>query len=277
MERNCLRREPADSFQTRRVILGQTDNGCGISPFGDLISFDQLQAFRQAGVIGNHKGSQVFANLGVSLQLIIHHQDRKALALVPQGNILKLVSGYVPDSQLATPLETAWAELMEEVLPWDNNSCHGYSWRGQAIDDPYSSSGMMRLKSLEVREAPFLGGQRPVNLLCSGRPLGWPVSFYIHQQTASLQLVFPMAVTLPDSISLIHVEDRLDNSSQQVLSIIEPDSPVILMELGENYLPTGELFTLKHGQWVLWTQGEDRFSEFFTGPGKKLLTAFEQP
>ena len=40
------------------------------------------------------------------------------------------------------------------------------------------------------------------------------------------------------------------------------------MELGENNLPTGELYTLKHGQWVLWAQGEDRFSEFFTGPGK---------
>ena len=223
MERNCLRREPADSFQTRRVILDQTNDGWGISPFGDLISFDQLQAFRQAGVIEDNEGSQVFANLGVSLQLIIHHQDRKALALVPQGNILKLVSGYVPDNQLATPLETAWAELMEEVLPWDNNGCHGYSWRGQAIDDPYGGSpcGLVRLKPLEVREAPLLGGQRPVNLLCFGRSLGWPVSFYIHQQTASLQLVFPMAVTLPDSISLIHVEDRLDNSSQQILSIIE--------------------------------------------------------
>ena len=270
MEKRCLRREPADHFRTRRVRLQPTADGWDIQPVGEPLSFSELQALRQTGEIKCQGNARIFANLGVSLQLVIHHQGRKALALVQQQDVLKLVSGYVPSCQLDSPLQTAWAELMEEVLPLveEAERCQGYSIAGIPLADPY---GMARKGAVAITKAPLLSGQQDFPLTFSGESAGWPVSFYVHQPSASLQLVFPVAIHLPDNVTLVHVEDQLDHCSGEVLSLFDPDCPVILLELDKSHLPTGEMFTLNNGQWLKWQPGAARLSEFFHGPGAGLF------
>ena len=275
-----LRREPAGEFKTRQVLLSASGD---IRSVGEPLSFPEMSALRNRGQIqvldsgdsrNNAGHGQLFANLGVSLQLIIHHGDRKALALVEQkheteGSVLKLVSGYVPESQLHNPLKAAWAELMEEVLPQTVEGCLGFCHHNTPLDDPYQ---LAREGYLEIRETSFLGEARPGQLRCDGVVPDWPCSYYIHQPTASLQLVFPVAVTLPDNISLIHVEDRLDKDTSEVVSFYDPHYRVILMELNGAGQSTGELFTLEQGIWKPFYTTGSRLSEYFDAAGKGIAS-----
>ncbi len=253
-----LRREPADHFTTRQVCLSKDGN---ISATGKALSFAEVQQLRSAGEIQQTDAGQVFANLGVSLELVIQHQGRRALALVEQAGVLKLVSGYVPDTQLASPLTTAWAELMEEVLPFTERGCYGYSLPEQPLNDPYQ---MNRCGTLPISTSKFIGNLKPRNLSCDQQPLGWPVSSYIHQQTASLQLVFPVTVTLPDDVTLLHVEDSFQPDTNELVSELHPQAFVVLMELDAHNKPTGELATLQKGSWHSFTSENLTFSEYFT-------------
>ncbi|MCL6269910.1 hypothetical protein M3P05_08165 [Sansalvadorimonas sp. 2012CJ34-2] len=271
MKKKCLRREPADHFRTRRVSLEQTVDGWNIQPVGQALTFSELQALRQTGKIERKGNTQIFANLGVSLQLVIKHKDRKALALVQQRDILKLVSGYVPEDQLDNPLQTAWAELMEEVLSVSDKGLFGFSVAEEVLPDPYQ---LQRQNWLPVLKAPFIGSLSEENLTFSGRSTEWPVNFYIHHETASLQLVFPVTIEVPDDVTLIHAEDEISESGQEVLSIFDPECPAILMELDQHSMPTGKLFTLNSGEWTLWKPGQAKLSEYFSGPGKQLSRHF---
>ncbi|MTI15078.1 hypothetical protein [Sansalvadorimonas verongulae] len=250
----CLRREPADHFRTRQVSLSAEGELCA---YGAPLSFDDVQALRQKGRIEEKDGKRVFANLGVSLQLIVSCASRRALVLVEQRGVLKLVSGYVPQEHLDNPLTTAWAELMEEVLPFVGGQCHGFSVAGCPLPDPYS---LERLPSLSVRQGHplFESG------LCI-RSTRWPVKGYIHEPTASLQLVYPVEVALPEHVTLLHVEDTFDTTTDELLSILQDDSYVVLMALDENNQTTDELFTLQNGEWLPFDRGDLQFSEFFIG------------
>jgi hypothetical protein len=62
------------------------------------------------------------ANLGVSVRLTLHWQNRDYWVLVRQRRqdrgdvVLKLISGYVPAQELNLPLHTAIQEVAEECL-----------------------------------------------------------------------------------------------------------------------------------------------------------------
>jgi hypothetical protein len=62
------------------------------------------------------------ANLGVSVRLTLHWQNRDYWVLVRQRRqdrgdvVLKLISGYVPAHELNLPLHTAIQEVAEECL-----------------------------------------------------------------------------------------------------------------------------------------------------------------
>ena len=255
--KQLLRSEPADRFRTQRVLL---DNQGGISPFGGLLTFTQMQAFRQQGQIFNVSGGRLFANLGVSLQLIVHHKRRRALVLVPQGDRLKLISGYVPKEHLGDPLQTVWAELMEEVLPMTTNGkLYGFAIGDMELKDPYA---LQRYGSLFVRHAPFL---LPRSSLAHTfrQTCKWPVTSYQDRRHACLQLVFPVEVTLPDAVTLYHVEDVLDSATNRLLSEFEPHNRCVLMVLDENSGLKHEFFTINDGEWIPFdTQGFE-LSEFF--------------
>ena len=104
-------------------------------------------------MIRDVEGRQVFANLGVSLQLIVRCGKRRALVVVEQHGVLKLVSGYVPEDNLSRPLTTAWAELMEEVLPFAGERCYRFAAGGDVLPDSYD---LERLPPLDVKPADYL-------------------------------------------------------------------------------------------------------------------------
>ena len=260
--KQLLRSEPADRFRTQRVLL---DNQGGISPFGALLTFAQMQAFRLQGQIFNVSGGRLFANLGVSLQLIVHHKQRRALVLAPQGDRLKLISGYVPTEHLGDPLQTVWAELMEEVLPMTpNGKLYGFANGDTPLKDPYA---LKRCGSLFVRPAPFLSQQ---SVLQQGglahtfpQTCQWPVTSYQDRQHACLQLVFPAEVSLPDAVTLYHVEDVLDSATNRLLSEFEPHNRCVLMVLDENSRLSHEFFTINDGEWIPFDAQGFVLSEFF--------------
>ena len=254
--KQLLRSEPADRFRTQRVLL---DNQGGISPFGALLTFAQMQAFRLQGQIFNVSGGRLFANLGVSLQLIVHHKQRRALVLVPQGDRLKLISGYVPTEHLGDPLQTVWAELMEEVLPMTTNGkLYGFANGDMELKDPYA---LRRCGSLFVRPAPFLLQHALVHTFA--QTCKWPVSSYQDLQHACLQLVFPAEVTLPDAVTLYHVEDVLDSATNRLLSEFEPHNRCVLMVLDESDRLKYEFFTINDGEWIPFDAQGFVLSEFF--------------
>ncbi|WP_281646906.1 hypothetical protein [Parendozoicomonas sp. Alg238-R29] len=264
----CLRREPADHFRTCRVSLGVDSDIC---PYGGLLTFAEVQALRKVGVIQEQGGKRIFANLGVSLQLTVRHGSRRALVLVEQNGFLKLVSGYVPAEHLDNPLITAWAELMEEVLPFSDGQCYGYSSEGQPLADPYE---LNRQSFLPVTQSSFLFEDSGENFSFKGKSLSWPVTGYIHSSTASFQLVFPVEVVLPQKVTLLHVEDSFDGVVGELLSILDENSYVVLMALDKNNLPTGELFTLGDGHWKPFSKDKLQLSEFFRGLGQRLARPF---
>ena len=97
---------------------------------------------------------------------------------------------------------------------------------------------------------------------------------YIHEPTASLQLVYPIEVTLPEGITLRHVEDSFEASTDELLSVLHDDSYVILMELDSQNTATGSLFTLQGGIWKPFSCKSLELSEFFHGPALRLSRPF---
>ncbi|CAM3787353.1 hypothetical protein [Parendozoicomonas haliclonae] len=256
--RQELRREAADHFQTRQVVL--TPSG-EIKPFGDPLSFLEMQTLRKQGSIQQVSEGQLFANLGVSLQLVVEHKGRKALVLVQQGSTLKLVSGYVPEENLHQPLQTAWAELMEEVLPIAQDGLiYGFVREGKLLPDPYC---LERESTLAICPSAFL----PWVTLRSFQSESWPAGYYVHEPTASLQLVYPITVELPDMINLRHAEDIFEHSTSgqgELVSRYDPNCFCVLMELDSQSSPTGHFYQLVEGEWEQKDVSALTLSEFFT-------------
>ncbi len=262
-----LRSENPDHFRTRQVVLNEQGV---IRPYGPALDFPTMQTLRQRGVIDTLPEGRLFANLGVSLQLIIHHRGRRALVLVPQNGVLKLVSGYVPEDHLADPLRTAWAEMMEEVLPvTEAGELYGFAltFEQQSVPllDPYELS---RSADLTLSPTPLLPRVQGVNHSFSEASYGaeesWPLTSYQDESVACLQLVFPIAVELPDRINLFHVDDVLDSGSHQLLSTFDPDSRCVLMALDQHNQATGGFFTLLNGAWQPFDASAYQLSEAFT-------------
>ncbi len=261
-----LRSEDSKHFRTRQVLL---NNQGRISPHGPVLDFSAMQALRQRGVIGTVAEGQVFANMGVSLQLIVQHQGRKALVLVPQNGTLKLVSGYVPDDHLADPLQTAWAEVMEEVLPvTETGALYGFAYtlKQQTVPlvDPYQ---LPRKGCLTLSPTPLLlQGQAVTHSFAGADGVSslWPMTSYRDETVACLQLVFSMVVDLPDSITLFHVDDVFDRASGQLLSTFDPASQCVLMVLDAQDQLTDDFFTLTNGHWQPFDASAFRLSEAFS-------------
>ena len=132
------------------------------------------------------------------------------------------------------------------------------------LKDPYA---LKRCRSLFVRPAPFLLQQ---SVLQQGglahtfaQTCKWPVSSYQDLQQACPQLVFPTEVTLPDAVTLYHVEDVLDSATNRLLSEFEPDNRCVLMMLDEKSRLKREFFTINDGEWIPFDAQGFVLSEFF--------------
>lgn len=240
-----LARHSAADFLTCPLRVEADCQDLRYSPASGLLNFAQMQHKRRPIRIADGQTfSAELANLGVSVQLTLEWQSRDFWVVVrqprplPGDQVLKLISGYVPQAALEQPLKTALQEISEECLIETEHGWLGGHFQQQALDRPYAKqldycpTGHFELQPDSPNADQALHPQA-----------------YVHTPTASLQLVFPMRLRLPAHIrqpSLHHVdEQRVGQSLLTRLDRRRNDLFLIALEQGK---PTGELLTLRRGQ-----------------------------
>mgnify|MGYP006194767397 FL=1 len=252
MPRTLIRKNPSN-FKTLPLYVEATPEGLSYQSVGMPLNFAQtLQRRRPVNVADAERFALELANLGVSVRLTLHWQNRDYWVLVRQRRadrgdvVLKLISGYVPAHELNLPLLTAIQEVAEECLletpeGWLSGR-FGDTW----LPTPYQGSLRYR-ETAHFSLSPLSGAARPVqcgNLKLLERPRA-----YVHLPTASLQLVYDLRLDLPKEtrqLSLLHVDEHLEDGQLIArLNRARPDLFLIPLDQGR---PTAELLTLKQGQ-----------------------------
>jgi hypothetical protein len=238
------------AFKTQSIQVEASAQQLIYRPFGLPLSFGQMQERRRPLEV---QDSLCFcaelANLGVSVRLTLNWQGRDYWVLVRQqradrgDTVLKLISGYVNSQELLLPLRSALQEVSEECLVscpsgWLSGR-YGEHW----LQQPY-------LTTLDYHDdhhfqlTPRSGAARSV--IAGNLPLLERPRAYVHQPTASLQLVYDMRLELPDgldAISLFHADEQLEE--QRLVACLKAHPDLFLLPCDN---PDGELFTLQAGQ-----------------------------
>ena len=110
MPRTLIRKNPSN-FKTLPLFVEATPEGLSYQSVGMPLNFSQtLQRRRPVTVADTERFALELANLGVSVRLTLHWQNRDYWVLVRQRRqdrgdvVLKLISGYVPAHELNLPL-----------------------------------------------------------------------------------------------------------------------------------------------------------------------------
>lgn len=253
MPRTLARKDPT-LFKTLPLQVDASPDGLAYRSLGLPMNFAQmLERRRQPLVIDdNQRFSVQLANLGVSVHLTLTLHGQTYWLVVRQrrqdrgDTVLKLISGYVPAHELNLPLLTAIQEVAEECLIETPDG-----WlAGRFADTWLPTSYPKALHYLEhayFRLSPLSGAARPVqsgSLTLLERPHA-----YVHLPTASLQLVYDLALELPREArqpSLFHVDEVLQGEA--LVASLERRRPDIYLLPCQDGQPTGELFTLLDGE-----------------------------
>lgn len=214
-------------FRTQAIEIEPFAGGINITPVGTPVDFKTMQMRRkpcQPSIPGK------YANLGVSAQIHLTLFDKEYLVLVRQQKanhaLLKLPSGYVPLEQLSNPYLTLAQELVEECLLLKGKQFCRLELNTQRLVKPYPeleyhSDDVFQLYSessnpLKFPEAKVYINQQPL--------LGNPF-LYIHTQTSSAQLVYPLRMTLPDceALSLLHAEEQYDPVTKELNVVLNSE------------------------------------------------------
>ncbi|MDZ5109101.1 metal ABC transporter ATPase [Pseudomonas putida] len=254
MARTLIRKNPSN-FKTLPLHVEATPEGLIYQSIGMPLNFAQIQQRRKPIQLPDVQRFVVeLANLGVSVRLTLHWQNRDYWVLVRQRRqdrgdvVLKLISGYVPAQELNLPLHTAVQEVAEECLLETPEGWLGGRFNDTWLPVPYAAA-------LHYRETPHFvlapesGAARPVHcgkLMLLERPRA-----YVHLPTASLQLIYDMRLQVPrdaKKLSLFHVDERLEGD-QLVARLNRKRPDLYLMPLEEGQ-PLAELYTLKKDELV---------------------------
>ncbi len=216
MPRTLIRKNPSN-FKTLPLFVEATPEGLSYQSVGMPLNFSQtLQRRRPVTVPDAERFALELANLGVSVRLTLHWQNRDYWVLVRQRRqdrgdvVLKLISGYVPAHELNLPLHTATQEIAEECLLETPEGWLSGRFNDTWLPAPYSSALHYR-EALPFRLTPLSGSARPVR--CANMPLIERPRAYVHLPTASLQLIYDLRLDVPKeakSLSLFHVDERLE-------------------------------------------------------------------
>lgn len=254
MPRTLIRKNPSN-FKTLPLAVEATPEGLTYQSVGMPLNFAQtLQRRRPVTVDDAERFSVELANLGVSVRLTLHWQNRDYWVLVRQRRqdrgdvVLKLISGYVPAHELNLPLLTAINEIAEECLLETPEGWLGGRFNDTWLPAPYSSALHYR-EALPFRLAPLSGSARPVR--CANLQLIERPRAYVHLPTASLQLIYDLRLDVPKeakSLSLFHVDERLEGD--QLVARLDRKRPDLYLMPLEDGKPSGELYTLKRDRLV---------------------------
>ncbi|MCJ8205310.1 metal ABC transporter ATPase [Pseudomonas sp. RGM2987] len=254
MPRTLIRKNPSN-FKTLPLLVEATPEGLTYQSVGMPLNFSQtLQRRRPVTVADAERFSLELANLGVSVRLTLHWQNRDYWVLVRQRRqdrgdvVLKLISGYVPAHELNLPLLTAISEIAEECLLETPEGWLGGRFNDTWLPAPYAAALHYR-EALPFRLTPLSGSARPVrtgNLQLIERPRA-----YVHLPTASLQLIYDLRLEVPKeakSLSLFHVDERLEGD--QLVARLDRKRPDLYLMPLKDGKPTGELYTVKRDQLI---------------------------
>ncbi|WP_290697528.1 hypothetical protein [Amphritea sp.] len=218
--------DPAE-FRTQAIEIEPFAGGINITPVGIPVDFETMQMRRKAcqpSIPGK------YANLGVSAQIHLTLFEKEYLILVRQQKadhaLLKLPSGYVPLEQLSNPYLTLAQELVEECLLLKGKKFCRVELNTQRLIKPYSeleyhSEDIFQLYSERSNPLKFPQAQIYINR----QPLLGNPFLYIHKQTCSAQLVYPLRMKLPDceELSLLHAEEQYDQVSNELNVILNSE------------------------------------------------------
>ncbi|TNB90096.1 metal ABC transporter ATPase [Pseudomonas sp. Fig-3] len=252
MPRTLIRKNPSN-FKTLPLFVEATPEGLTYQSVGMPLNFSQtLQRRRPVTVDDPERFSLELANLGISVRLTLHWQNRDYWVLVRQRRqdrgdvVLKLISGYVPAHELNLPLLTAISEIAEECLLETPEGWLGGRFNDTWLPAPYATALHYR-EALPFRLTPLSGSARPVrsaNLQLIERPRA-----YVHLPTASLQLIYDLRLDVPKeakSLSLFHVDERLEGD--QLVARLDRKRPDLYLMPLQDGQPLPELYTLKKDQ-----------------------------
>ena len=207
-------------FRTQAIEIAPFAGGINITPVGIPVDFETMQMRRKPS---SPKIPGKYANLGVSAQIHLTIDNKEYLVLVRQQladhAVLKLPSGFVPLAQLVNPYLTLAQELAEECLLLKNRRFCRADLNGQRLARPYSQLEyhdeiVMQLFSERHNPLRFPESQIYINR----QPLLGNPYLYIHKQTSSAQLVYPLKLVLPDTeqLSLLHAEEQYDVTKNEL-------------------------------------------------------------
>ncbi|QXI29033.1 metal ABC transporter ATPase [Pseudomonas vanderleydeniana] len=254
MPRTLIRKNPSN-FKTLPLFVEATPEGLSYQSVGMPLNFAQiLQKRKPVNVADAGRFALELANLGVSVRLTLHWQNRDYWVLVRQRRqdrgdvVLKLISGYVPAQELNLPLHTAIQEIAEECLLETPEGWLTGRFNDTWLPAPYSAALHYR-EALPFRLTPLSGSALPVR--CGAQQLMERPRAYVHLPTASLQLIYDLRLDVPreaKSLSLFHVDERLENDELVArLNRSRPDLYLMPLKDGQ---PCAELYTLKKDQLI---------------------------
>lgn len=224
-----------NSFRTRAIELTPFSGGINITPIGRPVNFETMQLRRKPTT---PKIPGRYANLGVSAQIHLQLNGNDYLVLVRQHKkdhaVLKLPSGYVPLEQLQNPYLTLAQELAEECLLLKHRRFCRVELNNQRLVKPYREleyheDQMMQLVSEDLNPLKL----PQTRIYIDQQPLAGNPFLYIHKETCSAQLVYPLRMTLPDTdqLSLLHAEEQYDPETDELNVTL--DSELWLAQLGK--------------------------------------------
>lgn len=250
---HMLTRKNPGIFKTLPLHVEATPDGLTYKSIGMPLNFGQMQQRRKPIQLSNPERFVVeLANLGVSVRLTLHWQNRDYWVLVHQHRqdrgdvVLKLISGYVPAQELNLPLHTALQEVAEECLLETPEGWLPGRYADTWLPTPYQGTLDYR-HNLHFHLCPLSGATRPVhcaNLMLLERPHA-----YVHLPTASLQLVYDLRLEVPKEahqLSLLHVDEQLQDG--QLIARLDRRRPDLFLLPLDQGQPGAELFTLAQGQ-----------------------------
>ncbi|NWA00435.1 metal ABC transporter ATPase [Pseudomonas gingeri] len=254
MPRTLIRKNPSN-FKTLPLFVEATPEGLSYQSVGMPLNFAQtLHKRKPVSVADAERFALELANLGVSVRLTLHWQNRDYWVLVRQRRqdrgdvVLKLISGYVPAQELNLPLHTAIQEIAEECLLETPEGWLSGRFNDTWLPAPYSAALHYR-EALPFRLTPLSGSALPVR--CGAQQLMERPRAYVHLPTASLQLIYDLRLDVPreaKSLSLFHVDERLEND--ELVARLDRGRPDLYLMPLKDGQPCAELYTLKKDQLV---------------------------
>lgn len=243
-------------FRNKRVRIVKGDGFYDVQILEPDMSFAEMLELRIPVAPSEMREARdrEYANIGVSATMTTTIEGKDYLVLAPAitGEMVKLISGYVPTENLPFPEKALDTEVSEEFLPWTAD--------GMVVRGGYEDLQLPRPYADVLVDVPFtfklervsrftLPGLLEGLVHVEGRVVEGEPFLYFLAGTNSAQLVFPLHVTFPfgtSDLSFHLAEDYLVRE-REVLEVRARPYGIRLACLGDLGELTGDVYSLREG------------------------------